>query len=57
MFKDTTKLYVNFLDENKPKSKYKCNNELIRVRDSAAIQKNRSRVLSGVETAGFALIY
>ena len=36
----------NFLDQNNPKSKYKCKNELIYVRDFVAVQKTRSRVLS-----------
>ena len=43
--KDTAKLYVQFLDQNNPKSKYLRKNELINVRDFSAVQKTRSRVL------------
>ena len=45
--KDTAKLYVQFLDQNNPKSKYCCKNELIHITDFEAVQKTRSRVLSG----------
>ena len=44
----------NFSDQNNPKSKYQCKNELIYIRDFEAVQKTRSRVLSGVKTHGFA---
>ena len=37
--KDTAKLYVQFLDQNNPKSKYFCKNELIYIRDFKAVQK------------------
>ena len=51
---DTAKLYVEFFRLNNPKSKYQCKNELIYIRDFEAVQKTRSRVLSGVKTHGFA---
>ena len=44
----------NFLDQNNPKSKYWCKNELTNIRDFEAAQKTRSRLLSGVKTQGFA---
>ena len=47
--KDTGKLYVQFLDQNNPKSKY-----YHYIRDFEAIQRNHSRVLSGVKTLCFA---
>ena len=47
-------LTSKFLDQNNPKSKYQCKNELIYIRDFEAVQKTRSRVLSGVKTHGFA---
>ena len=51
--KDTSKLYVQmFLDQNNPKSKYKCKNELIYIRDFEAVQKTRSRLLSGLKPRG-----
>ena len=50
--KDTAKLYVQFLDQNNPKSKYQCKNKLIYIRDFEAIQKTRSHVLSGLKTLG-----
>ena len=31
----------NFLDQNNPKSKYRCRNELIYIRDFEVVQKNR----------------
>ena len=47
-------LTSKFLDQNSPKSKYQCKNELIYIRDFEAVQKTRSGVLSGVKTNGFA---
>ena len=48
---NTANLYVQFFyTKNNPKSK----NELIYIRDFDADQKTRSRVLSGVNTLGFA---
>ena len=44
--KDTAKLYVQFLDQNNPKSKYQCRKELIYVRGFEVINKTRSCVLS-----------
>ena len=45
----------NILDqENNPKFKYKCKNELIYIRDVEAVQKTRSRVLARLKTRGFA---
>ena len=53
--KDTAKLSVQFfLDQNNSKSKYLCENELIYIKDFEAVQKTRSRVLSGLKTFGFA---
>ena len=37
----------NFLDQNNPKSKYLCKNELIYIKD---FKKTHSRVLSGLKT-------
>ena len=37
--KDTAKLYVQFLDQNNPRSKYYCKNELTYIRDFEAHQK------------------
>ena len=38
--KDTAKLYIQFfLDQNNPKSKYWCKNELIYIKDFKAVQK------------------
>ena len=48
----TVKLYVQFLDQNKPISKYGCKNEEIYIRDFEAVQKTRSRVSSGLKTRG-----
>ena len=42
--KDTAKLNVQFLDQNNPRSKYYCKNELIYIRNFKAVQKSRSRV-------------
>ena len=39
--KDTAELYVKFLDQNDPKSKYQCKNELIFIRDFEVV-KTRS---------------
>ena len=51
---NTANLYVQFFHtKNNPKSK----NELIYIRDFDADQKTRSRVLSGVNTLGFALSF
>ena len=47
-------LTSNFLDQNNPKSKYQSKNELIYIRDFEAVQKTRSRVLSGLKTLSFA---
>ena len=44
----------NILDQNNPKSKYQCKNELIFIRDFDDVRKNRSRVSSGLKTLGFA---
>ena len=44
----------NFLDQNNPNSQYQCKNELICIRDFEAVQKTRSRVLSGLKTLSFA---
>ena len=45
----------NFLqDQNNPKSKYYCKNELIYIRDFEAVQNTRGSVLPGVKTLGFA---
>ena len=38
--KDTAKLHVHFLDQNNPKSKYLCKNDLIYIRDFESVQKN-----------------
>ena len=40
----------SFLDQNNPKFKFLCKNELIYIKDFEAVQKTRSRVLSGVKT-------
>ena len=40
----------NFLDQNNPKFKFLCKNELIYIKDFEAVQKTRSRVSSGVKT-------
>ena len=40
----------NFLQQNNPKSKYYCKNELIYIRDFEAIQKTRVHVLSSLKT-------
>ena len=51
---NTANLYVQFFyTKNNPKSK----NELIYIRDFDTDQKTRSRVLSGVNTLGFALSF
>ena len=42
----------NFLDQNNPISKYYCKNESIYITDFEAVQKTRSRVLSGLKTRG-----
>ena len=42
----------NILEQNNPKSKYLCKNELIYIRDFEAVQKTRSRVLSRFKTRG-----
>ena len=56
--KDAAKLSVQFfLDQNNPKSKYKCKNELIYVRDFEAVQKTRSRVLSGLKPRGVKQVF
>ena len=47
----------NFLDQDNLKSKYLCKNEVIYIRDFEAIQKTRSRVLSGVKTLDFVLSF
>ena len=45
---DTAKLsQSNFLDQNNPKYKYQCKNDLIYIRDFEAVQKTCSRVLPG----------
>ena len=44
----------NFLDQNNPKSKYKCKNELICIRDFEAVHKTRSHILSVWKILGFA---
>ena len=44
------KPYVQFLDQNNPKSKYQCKNEMIYMRDFEAVQKTRISVLSGMKT-------
>ena len=43
-----------FLDRNNPNSQYECKNELMYIRDFEAVQKTRSRVLSGLKTLSFA---
>ena len=50
MIKTRLNFTSNFLDQNNPKSKYQCQNELIYIRDFEAIQKTHSRVLSGLKT-------
>ena len=42
--KDTDKLHVKLLQQNNPKSKYYCKNELTYIRDFESVQKTRSRV-------------
>jgi len=56
LIKTRLNLTSDFLGQNNPKSKYKCKNELIYIRDFEAVQKICSRVLSGrgVKTLGFA---
>ena len=63
MFNDCPYIYLintglnitsNFLEQNNPKSKYQCKNELIYIRRFEAVQKTCSHVLSGLETLGFA---
>ena len=43
-------LTSKFLDQNNPKSKYQCKNELIYIRDFEAVQKTRSRFASSFQT-------
>ena len=43
-----------FLDRKNPSSQYQCKNELIYISDFEAVQKTRSRVLSGLKTLSFA---
>ena len=43
-----------FLDRKNLNSQYQCKNELICIRDFEAVQKTRSRVLSGLKTVSFA---
>ena len=47
----------DFLDQDNLKSKYLCKNEVIYIRDFEAVQKTRSRVLSGVKTLDFVLSF
>ena len=47
----------NFLDHDNLKSKYLSKNEVIYIWDFEAVQKTRSRVLSGVKTLGFVLSF
>ena len=54
--RDMAKLSWMFiiLDQNNPRSKYSCKNELIYIRDFEAVQKTHRSVLSGVKTLRFA---
>ena len=47
----------DFLDQDNLKSKYLCKNEVIYISDFEAVQKTRSRVLSGVKTLDFVLSF
>lgn len=51
-YRDTAKLYVQFLDQNNPKSKHWCKNELTCLRDFEAVQETHSCVLSDLKTRG-----
>ena len=50
--RDTANDTSSFLDQNNPKSKHQCKNDLIYIRDFEAIPKTRSPVLSGIKTLG-----
>ena len=56
--KDTAKVYIQFFyNQNNPKSRYQCKNELIHIKDFEAVQKTRSHVLSGLKTISFAFSF
>ena len=53
--KNTAKLYVQFLRQNNPKSKYWCKNELIYIREIWSRWKiSQFGVLSSLKTRGVA---
>ena len=52
LIKTQLNLTSNILEQNNPKSKYLCKNELIYIRDFEVVQKTRSRVLSRFKTRG-----
>ena len=45
-------LTSSLLDQNNPKSKYWCKNELIYIKDFEAVQKTKGLVLSALKTRG-----
>ena len=54
LIKTWLNLKSNFLDQNNPKSKYYCKNELIYIRDFEAVKKPTIILLSGVKILAFA---